>query len=248
MGRRSILIVTLIGATIPLIGLENRKKPVKADVSPTSVLTISAPPETDPVQPKDTAAVLINVLDFVSSLSAKQTSYPTSNDSVPETLSVLDFISSLEEIDSTALILGSRPATNRLYSGKLPVIDKRAFRRPVSGKITSTFGPNPERTAVHYGVDLKSKAGDTVIVALPGVVKSCKNDPKGYGLYVCVVDSSGVETRYAHLSKILVKRGEKLGVGTPIGLVGSTGNSTGPHLHFEMRYKGKLLDPTLFME
>ena len=243
--------VVLISATFSLIGAENKEMNKRADLKFTSALIFdvasngSAPTESII---NDAKGAFINVLDFISNSSSGACSKPSIVDSLSETLSVLDFLSSLEQVDSISLSKRNQQRTNRLYSGKLPDVDRRKFRRPVKGRITSTFGPNPERNTVHYGVDLKGKTGDTVRVALPGRVKYCKNDPNGYGLYVCVVDSIGIETRYAHLSKILVKKGDKLSVAAPIGLVGSTGNSTGPHLHFEMRYKGQLLDPTLFLE
>lgn len=246
MRRSSALIVGLSCVAFSLIGSENKKESIKADAYPASASIVNALAvdyvSKDSTIRNDTTTAVISVLDFIV--------HPVieSVDSVSEAISVLNFISKLEKIEDVALIERNRQPVNRLYSGKLPNIDKKKFHRPVKGSICSAFGPNPNRKTVHYGVDLKGEKGDTVRAALPGVVKSCKNDPKGYGLYVCIVDSLGIETRYAHLLKILVKKGQRIAVAAPIGLVGSTGNSTGPHLHFEMRYKDRLLDPSLFLE
>ena len=135
----------------------------------------------------------------------------------------------------------------QIYDGPLPEIDESKLCRPINGRVTSSFGYRPDSDKIHFGVDLAGKSGDTVSVAMPGTVSNCGYDKKGYGWYVCVKDSLGIETRYAHLSKVLVKRGDNLSYKAPVGLVGSTGNSTGPHLHFEIRYHGQAVNPAFFL-
>lgn len=133
------------------------------------------------------------------------------------------------------------------YVGALPEFNKSKIRRPVTGKVNSPFGIRPETGKMHRGVDFKGKKGDTVRVALPGRVVRKGFDRNGYGWYVCVADDNGIETRYAHLAKVLVAKGDTVGCNMPVGLVGNTGNSSGPHLHFEVRYAGKVIDPMLFL-
>lgn len=85
----------------------------------------------------------------------------------------------------------------------------------------------------------KNGYGDTVVASASGKVKKIGNlGNKSYGKYVYIDHGNGWETRYAHLSNIRVKKGQKVHAGQPIGNVGSSGNSTSPHLHFEEKYKG----------
>lgn len=126
----------------------------------------------------------------------------------------------------------------------LPDYDPNEFRRPVRGRVTSTYGYRPSFGRLHKGIDLALNIGDTVLAALPGVVAKVAYDPGGYGHYVVLVHNNGIETRYAHLQAPVAAIGEMLGAGDPLGLGGNSGNSTGPHLHFEIRYRGTALDPS----
>jgi len=126
----------------------------------------------------------------------------------------------------------------------MPVFDRSDFYRPAWGHITSGFGFRPKFNRVHKGVDISLSVGDTVRAALPGIVGQVNYEPGGYGNYVVLAHSNGVETRYAHLSESLVYPGQQIEAGEPIALGGNTGNSTGPHLHFETRYMGTAIDPT----
>lgn len=118
--------------------------------------------------------------------------------------------------------------------------------RPVKGKITSPVGYRPNRKRMHYGVDFLSEVGDTVVAAMDGTVSKIAYERGGYGLFLFVRNSSGVESRYAHLSKVLVHQGDSIYSGQPVALAGNTGLSTGPHLHFELRYNGEIVDSSLF--
>ena len=97
----------------------------------------------------------------------------------------------------------------------------------------------------HFGVDLDLETGDSVRAAFDGVIRISKWDGGGYGNYLLVRHFNGIETLYGHLSKPLVPVGTFVKAGQVIGLGGSTGRSTGSHLHFEVRYEGNPINPTL---
>jgi murein DD-endopeptidase MepM/ murein hydrolase activator NlpD len=109
-------------------------------------------------------------------------------------------------------------------------------------KINSGFGRRYYRW--HHGTDLKLNIGDPVRSAFDGIVRITSYERYGYGHYVVVRHRNGLETLYGHLSKIGVRVGQEISAGDTLGLGGNTGRSTGPHLHFEVRYKGLSIDPT----
>ena len=125
-------------------------------------------------------------------------------------------------------------------------IDLSGFSLPVPGYITSKFGPR--RYRYHYGVDLKLQTGDSVRSAFDGQVRIVGWDPRGYGHYVVVRHTNGLETVYGHLSTPLVDENMRVYSGEAIGLGGNTGRSTGPHLHFEFRYLGNAFNPELIID
>lgn len=106
---------------------------------------------------------------------------------------------------------------------------------------TSKFGWRRYRW--HYGTDLELDIGDSVVSVFDGVVRMSKVDPRGYGNYVVVRHYNGLETLYGHLDKRLVDVGDEVKAGELVGWGGNTGRSTGPHLHFEVRYLGNAIDP-----
>jgi murein DD-endopeptidase MepM/ murein hydrolase activator NlpD len=113
---------------------------------------------------------------------------------------------------------------------------------PISpSSITSQFGMRHYRW--HYGTDLKLDIGDPVVAAFDGIVRIRLYDAGGYGNYLVLRHYNGVETLYGHLSKQEVEVGQLVRAGERIGLGGSTGRSSGPHLHFEVRYEGNPIDP-----
>ena len=126
------------------------------------------------------------------------------------------------------------------------VIDLNHFVVPVPGYITSKFGPR--RYRYHYGVDLKLQIGDSVRCAFDGQVRIVGWDARGYGHYVVVRHTNGLETVYGHLSTPLVDENMRVYAGEAIGLGGNTGRSTGPHLHFEFRYLGNAFNPELIVD
>ncbi|GJM28260.1 MAG: hypothetical protein DHS20C17_08950 [Cyclobacteriaceae bacterium] len=110
-----------------------------------------------------------------------------------------------------------------------------------STRITSPFGFRRYRW--HYGIDVKVYFGDPIVAAFDGIIRIVDYERYGYGRYVVIRHLNGFETLYGHLSKAEVKVGDKVRAGELIGLGGSTGRSTGTHLHFEVRYQGNAIDP-----
>lgn len=100
----------------------------------------------------------------------------------------------------------------------------------------------------HHGVDLGLKTGDPIYAAWDGVVRYAQWNKSGYGNCVVIRHRNGLETLYAHMSKLLVNPNQYVSSGEMIGLGGSTGNSTGPHLHFEIRYKDFSINPELIID
>lgn len=113
--------------------------------------------------------------------------------------------------------------------------------------VTSRFGmrlnPVLNQVRFHAGVDLRAATGDPIHATSGGVVKSA-GWQGGYGLAVRIDHGKGLETRYAHLSRLNVAPGQAIKPGDVIGFVGSTGRSTGPHLHYEVRRNGQAVDPS----
>ena len=123
---------------------------------------------------------------------------------------------------------------------------------PLSGAATSSgFGPRLDpflgRMAMHTGLDFRGATGTTIKAPAPGkVVFAGRNG--GYGKSVEIEHPSGVTTRFAHMSRVSVTKGETVDLGETIGYVGSTGRSTGPHLHYEVRINDRPMDPMPFIK
>ncbi|MDQ3994399.1 MAG: peptidoglycan DD-metalloendopeptidase family protein [Actinomycetota bacterium] len=132
------------------------------------------------------------------------------------------------------------PATLRALRNPLPR-SPLALSRPTSAPVADRFGPRGSR--FHTGIDYPASAGARVSAARSGRVARAGWDPGGYGYLVVVGHGSGVWTWYAHLSRIDVSRGQRVARGARLGAVGSTGFSTGPHLHFEVRYRTAATNP-----
>jgi murein DD-endopeptidase MepM/ murein hydrolase activator NlpD len=123
--------------------------------------------------------------------------------------------------------------------------------QPVAGELSSSFGarndPFTEELAFHSGVDLRGEKGSDVHATAAGIVVFA--GPRGaYGNTVEVDHGYGIRTRYAHLSKIAVAAGAKLDKGSVVGKLGSTGRSTGPHVHYEVWYDDAVRDPEKFIK
>ena len=133
-----------------------------------------------------------------------------------------------------------------------PVMDAVPLRRPIDGEnsLTSNFGPRVDPftggAAMHAGMDFRAAMGTPVVAAGGGRVITA-DVTGGYGNLVEIDHGNGMTTRYGHLSQISVQQGQTVAPGTVIGLVGSTGRSTGPHLHYETRIAGGAVDPVRFL-
>ncbi|MEG1579855.1 MAG: peptidoglycan DD-metalloendopeptidase family protein [Bacteroidaceae bacterium] len=128
-------------------------------------------------------------------------------------------------------------------------IDLKRFCMPTTNRrITSNFGYRPAYHREHKGLDIKVYIGDTIRSAFSGKVRIVKYEARGYGNYVIIRHSNGLETVYGHLSKHLVAENQDVKVGEPIGLGGNTGRSTGSHLHFETRLLGEAINPALLFD
>ena len=126
------------------------------------------------------------------------------------------------------------------------------IHNPVPGRpVSSSFGvrrdPIIRRPAMHAGIDFRAPSGTDIRSAGAGtVVKSGWNG--GYGRMVEIDHGNGLTTRYAHMSKLRVKKGQTVETGDVVGEVGSSGRSTGPHLHYEVRRNGDAIDPLRFLK
>ena len=138
---------------------------------------------------------------------------------------------------------GKKPYVPRVvhaYTGKVPAGAAKGagvFGWPVSGRITQGFLP------YHQAIDIGAPTGTPVVAADSGYVVEAGWSQYGYGRYLVIDHGNGFQTLYAHLSAILVEVGQSVGKGARIGSVGATGWATGPHLHFEIRYKGVQRNP-----
>ena len=126
---------------------------------------------------------------------------------------------------------------------ELMLCDKNGcgYVHPFLGNVTSSFGPRKRR--FHYGIDIDLETGDQVVAAFDGKVRIAKKSAS-YGNVIVIRHSNGLETYYAHLSKINVEIDQDVYAGQAIGLGGNTGRSRGSHLHFEVRFLGQPINPT----
>ena len=120
------------------------------------------------------------------------------------------------------------------------------YVHPAPYKIYSKYGRRRRRN--HYGVDLSYPSGTPVVAAFDGIVRISKSRAGGYGELIVLRHDNNLETYYGHMSKRFVNPGQLVSAGDTIGLGGSTGRSTGPHLHFEVRYMGVPFNPTRIID
>ena len=131
-----------------------------------------------------------------------------------------------------------------------PALKKINFQMPLSGRVSSDFGtrfhPIDKKMKFHAGIDIAAPKGTPISAAAEGIV-TFAGWQKGYGNLVIIQHPDGSETRYGHAEKLFVVEGDKISAGQTIAAVGSTGKSTGPHLHFEVRENGQPVDPRRFL-
>ena len=164
------------------------------------------------------------------------------------------FLPPVEGAQSDDLVEDANTVMSALlrFKAARQAIDTAPVHKPFDGALrqSSTFGnrrdPFTGRAAFHSGIDFPAPSGTSVLSAGAGTV-TFVGQQSGYGNVVEVDHGNGLVTRYAHLSAFLVKQGQVVATGTPIAKVGSTGRSTGPHLHFEVRRNETAVNPQQFL-
>lgn len=160
------------------------------------------------------------------------------------------YVPAVEGADTLSMVDDANAVAEALarFEAARGAIDLAPIYRPldVITRVSSNFGnrndPFNKGKAFHAGIDLPAPSGTTVFSAGYGKV-TFAGQKSGYGNVVEVTHGAGLMTRYAHLSGFIAKEGQTVQAGTPIAMVGSTGRSTGPHLHFEVRRGEQALDP-----
>lgn len=121
---------------------------------------------------------------------------------------------------------------------------------PTNGNISSKYevriDPYTKLPTQHYGVDIKAEKGTPVVATATGMVESCDDHAGYYGKRVVIDHFNGYKSIYGHLSKIIAKQGSTIVKGDTLGLVGNTGRSTGNHLHYEITFHDKKVNPAVF--
>jgi murein DD-endopeptidase MepM/ murein hydrolase activator NlpD len=152
-----------------------------------------------------------------------------------------DFFSNYRSFDIETIHYPRVDFSKKRDTTFIPLLrDDERYVHPHSGAVTSRFGPRRHR--MHFGIDLRLRTGEPVYSIFDGVVRIARRSPS-YGFLVVVRHTNGLETYYAHLSRLLVTPGQEIKAGDRIGLGGNTGRSRGSHLHFEVRYLGAPLNP-----
>ena len=148
----------------------------------------------------------------------------------------------VSEVDKKITSNKSTVSRGENTNGQMAAVSSVNF--PTIGFISSDFGARWGK--IHEGIDIGSNLGTAINSALPGKV-SYAGWEEGYGNLICIQSQGDIEIFYGHCSKINVKLGQQVNSGELIGKVGSTGNSTGPHLHFEVRVNGTAIDPIKYL-
>jgi murein DD-endopeptidase MepM/ murein hydrolase activator NlpD len=131
---------------------------------------------------------------------------------------------------------------NPQYARTLPVMQPLKHHKMVTGTFGFVNDPNTGFDVGHRGIDWATQEGDTIFAPGAGMIASIQNE-KGFGLSITIVHNERVETFYAHLKSALVRPGQSVNRGAPIALVGNSGRSSGPHLHYEVRFMGQAVNP-----
>jgi len=125
------------------------------------------------------------------------------------------------------------------------------FRYPVFGGLSSFFGFRPDPftgvRSFHNGIDIASRPGTAILASMAGTVAEVGFN-RNFGNYVIIKHSGGYQTLYGHMTRYIVDHGQKVQQGQKIGEVGSTGYSTGPHVHFSIFKNGEAVDPLHFLK
>jgi murein DD-endopeptidase MepM/ murein hydrolase activator NlpD len=185
----------------------------------------------------------------LDNLAAQQASARDAADNAlqVENAALGDAISQHDQAEAALAAESARIAELAQSAGDGPSLGDGTFIWPVSGPITSGFGyrtdPITGATAYHAGLDIGAGCGTPIKAAGTGVILSAGFNSGGYGNMTLINHGNGLSTLYGHQSSIIVSAGQSVTQGQVIGYVGSTGKSTGCHLHFEVRVNGNPVDP-----
>jgi Peptidase family M23/LysM domain len=210
---------------------------------------------------KTFSAFLVFLLLLLAFANAKAITYPPFNPT-PDPTDTVPYVINDDELTHLNDSLSTSPAYDLYSEFDTDVIHYTKFNieslkdsiktltlcgannceyvHPFLGKVTCPFGRC--KRYFHYGVDIDLETGDPVVAAFDGKVRIAKKN-SSYGNVVVIRHSNGLETYYAHLSKLKVEVGQEVFAGDVIGLGGNTGYSRGSHLHFEVRYLGQPVNP-----
>ena len=162
----------------------------------------------------------------------------TKENTVEDTLAVNETVKFLEDTSSY----------NQMQEDAKVIKEKYSLTVPLKGEITSPFGTRNVAPKYHIGTDIGANTGTEIVSAMDGKVILC-SDTGDYGKHLKIQSEDGdLVTLYAHCSKLHVKKGDKVKKGQKIAEVGESGNATGPHLHLEILYKDRLVNPEYLME
>ncbi len=154
-----------------------------------------------------------------------------------------DDISLEDRIDAAAVDSAVRATMFRLIPNDSPM----AYQR-ISSSYGSRTNPISGKRHVHTGIDLTCKRGEDIIAPADGVIETVRPSKKGFGNFITMRHSFGFMSSYAHLQKFKVRSGQFVSKGDVIASCGNSGNSTGPHLHYEVRFLGRSLNPQYLMD
>ncbi|MDR0368439.1 MAG: peptidoglycan DD-metalloendopeptidase family protein [Bacteroidales bacterium] len=151
-----------------------------------------------------------------------------------------------ENWDSLSIHISKTDFSNMTDTIYLPLLEEgKAYALPSFNPVVSRFGWR--RYRYHYGIDFKQSVGDSIYCVFDGIVRIARRN-RTYGNIIIVRHYNGLETFYAHCSKLLAEPNQEVKTGDIIALAGNTGRSTGPHLHFETRYKGMAFNPEYIID
>ncbi|AUI85355.1 peptidase M23 [Vibrio azureus] len=148
-----------------------------------------------------------------------------------------------ERIDAAAIDSAVRATMFRLIPNDSPM----AYQR-ISSPYGSRINPISGQRHTHAGIDLTCTRGEDIVAPADGVVETVRSSNRGYGNYLTLSHSFGFSSSFAHLDKFNVKSGQFVSKGDVIAQCGNTGNSTGPHLHYEIRFLDRTLNPKYLMD
>ncbi len=168
-----------------------------------------------------------------------------------EEINVSDFETAKLEIKGKAITIAEQKEAERIAQEEydaLPEINGiKIAATPVQGIITSRYGEiSSLRTSAHTGLDIAATQGTPISAVSSGTI-ICAEYNSSYGYYIKIDHGSGFESLYAHCSQLYVSEGEYVNAGDVIAALGSTGNSTGPHLHLELWMNGKTVNPQAYI-